>query len=477
MAIFPDPSITIALPHLLQQAAQQAKRQARSILVSLTERIWSLDTIDLFEQAASATADRFFWSQPDEDFTLVGLGIAQALEAVEESRFRQIGTAWRNLLRGAILEGLRGLPDAGPLLFGGFAFDPQQPKTSLWRDYPDGRMVLPKVLYTQKHNEAWLTCNVIVDPDSNLEAEQAAMSAFCEQLFVPSTTYHPENRSKLQVTMHDLRPAADWQAEVVQAAQDIADGKLEKTVLARAVRLETSESDSGSAPFNAANALRRLSANYKECFIFAIARGERCFLGATPERLAEVHDGEIRTMALAGSVQRGTTENEDRAFGESLLASAKDRNEHAVVVKFIAEALQGLSHHLTIAVQPTLLKLGNVQHLYTPVRGRLADGHTLLDVVERLHPTPAVGGRPREAALSLIREREGLDRGWYAGPVGWIDRHGEGKFVVAIRSALLHRTSATLFAGCGIVADSNPEREYAESCLKLKPMLSALTGE
>jgi isochorismate synthase len=164
-------------------------------------------------------------------------------------------------------------------------------------------------------------------------------------------------------------------------------------------------------------------------------------------------------------------------LGEQLLASAKDRHEHEVVVRTVVEALGPLCDQLDVGATPSLLKLGNVQHLYTPVTGHLCSACTLLNVVERLHPTPAVGGRPREAALALIREREGFDRGWYGGPVGWIDQRGEGEFAVAIRSALLHGTQATLFAGCGIVADSDPEREYAEAALKLKPMLSALGAE
>ena len=145
-----------------------------------------------------------------------------------------------------------------------------------------------------------------------------------------------------------------------------------------------------------------------------------------------------------------------------------------VVVRALVEALSETCPRLHYSETPSLLKLGNIQHLCTPITGQLANGHTLLDLVERLHPTPAVGGRPREAALRLIREREGLDRGWYAGPVGWLNAEGEGEFAVALRSALLHGNTATLFAGCGIVADSDPVREYAESRLKLKPMLTAL---
>ncbi len=240
--------------------------------------------------------------------------------------------------------------------------------------------------------------------------------------------------------------------------------------MARAVRLEAPQ------PFDAANALRRLSESYRDCFVFAVGSGERCFLGATPERLARVRDGLVCTMSMAGTIRRGATAYEDDALGDYLLGSVKENIEHASVVRAIVEALGELCDDLDVGRSPSLIKLGNLQHLYTPVSGRLSGDHTLLDVIERLHPTPAVGGRPLDLALQLIREREGFDRGWYAGPVGWIDQNGDGDFAVALRSALLRGSQATLFAGCGIVADSNPEREYAETCLKLKPMLSALNA-
>jgi isochorismate synthase EntC len=166
--------------------------------------------------------------------------------------------------------------------------------------------------------------------------------------------------------------------------------------------------------------------------------------------------------------------DEDRGLSDWLLQSPKDRAEHAIVVGSIRETLSGVCSELNVAPSPTILTLSNVHHLFTPIVGRVLPGRNILDLVERLHPTPGVGGFPREPALELIRAWERLDRGWYAGPVGWLDRGGDGEFAVGIRSALLDGDEATLFSGCGIVAASNPAREYAESCWKLRPVLAAL---
>jgi isochorismate synthase len=208
--------------------------------------------------------------------------------------------------------------------------------------------------------------------------------------------------------------------------------------------------------------------------VFAVVRGGRWFLGATPERLVRVRHGEVSAMALAGSAPRGQSPEDDRRFGEALLASAKDRVEHAIVVEMVRHSLSGACDAVSVAEAPALLKVSNVQHLHTPIAARLRGGSTIFDLIERLHPTPAVGGVPRAAALDWLRRREGLDRGWYAGPIGWIDGRHEGEFAVAIRSALLSRDEALLYAGCGIVAGSDPDAEYGESQLKLRAVLAAL---
>jgi isochorismate synthase len=240
-------------------------------------------------------------------------------------------------------------------------------------------------------------------------------------------------------------------------------------VLARGIRVRARRLDP-------TRALRRLRAGYPGCTLFAVCRGDRCFLGATPERLVRVRGGALHTAAVAGSAPRGLTAEDDARLGAGLLAGRKDRLEHDLVVEAIRDALSGMLETAPDTPEPVLLKVRNVQHLYTPYEGVLRRPHSVLELVDRLHPTPAVGGVPRDAALGWIRRHEGWDRGWYAGPVLWMDRAGEGESAVAIRSALLGETEGRLFAGCGIMADSDPDEEYAESMLKCRAMLSALNG-
>jgi len=435
--------------------------------------------VTLFEAGQLIASDRYLWARPNDDLALVGLGHAWTLDVLEASRFRQAARAWQHLISGAIGDGQPGLPGVGPILMGGFSFDAVRPASRLWQNYPPGHLVLPRLMATRTRGQTWVTYNALVSAASDPEMEAAALASLSEQWFGSGAMTAPGSNDDLSgggagqapVSEEELRPAAEWQTDVSNAIDAIRRGELEKVVLARGVQLRSAQS------FSAQRALQHLAAHYADCTLFAVARGASCFLGATPEQLVRLRDGEVKAMSLAGSIGRGQTPEEDERLAHTLLDSAKDRREHAVVVNAMLEALGKVCSRLDVSQTPSILKLDNIQHLYTPLTGWLADGHTLLNLVEQLHPTPAVGGRPRNAALRLIRECEKLDRGWYAGPVGWLDRQGEGEFSVAIRSALLHANVATLFAGCGIMADSDPEREYAESRLKLAPMLAALTGQ
>jgi salicylate biosynthesis isochorismate synthase len=259
---------------------------------------------------------------------------------------------------------------------------------------------------------------------------------------------------------------------VARSAGAVGRGRIDKVVLARSLQVQATSSIDPTV------VLARLAAPSSRdtvpVTVFAFDRGGRTFLGATPERLVEAQGRQFRTIALAGTTARGTDVASDGDLAATLLASEKDREEHAVVVDMLRETLRPIASRLDIDRAPHISRLPTVQHLASEVSGELRGDHGVLDLVDRLHPTPAVGGWPRTAALELLDEQEQLDRGWYAGPVGWLDANGDGEFVVAIRSGLVAGDQASLFVGCGIVGDSEPDREWIESELKLQSLVSAL---
>ncbi len=442
------------------------------------------DSLEVFYHGDRVSGDRILWMRPDDRVGLAGVGSAWMQTAEGPQRFAKAKTAWRSILHEAVGDASEG---SGPIALFGFAFAPQGPAGS-WNDYPSGLVVIPRVLVNCRGDQTWLTLSVVTDPHGSSPREACEETLACLSACADAGPFGgrvPDDRRSVyaddggdgNAAEHAPHPLqivdefpseAAWKASVRATSQAVRDGYLVKAVLARGVRVQGGRLDLGSA-------LRRLRADYPACTVFAAARGDRCFLGASPERLVRVHDGEVAVAALAGSAPRGETDEQDRRFGEMLLASAKDRIEHSVVVEALRDALADISTTISGNGSPQLLTVRNTHHLYTPIRATLRDRRCVLDLVERLHPTPAVGGVPKEAALRWIREREGWDRGWYAGPIGWMNAAGEGEAAVAIRSALVRKTEALLFAGCGIVADSDADQEYAESGWKLRPLLSALS--
>ena len=425
-------------------AGARAHDLQRPVLASTTRLVRAPDPISAFTQAA-LVQDRALWMRPSTGEALVGIGSAASLVGAGARRFEQIAEQWRDLVADAVIDGSA---NAGPLLMGGFSFDPSSWRSSPWKHFPDARFVLPETLITIRGGAAWNTTNVIAGATHNQDARIEAIS---------------ETRTGLS--------PREWQALVGDIARGIRDETLgvRKVVLARAEDIRPTRT--------LEDALRRLAAEYPSCTIFALARGDTCFLGATPERLISLQDGVATTMALAGSGPRNADPVEDARLAQRLASDPKELTEHALVVGALQEALAPMCTRVVVDAEPRVRKLSNVQHLLTSLRGQVAPGRSVLDLVERLHPTPAVGGFPRERALELIRERERLDRGWYAGALGWADVRGEGDFVVGLRSALWHGESATLYAGCGVVGGSNPATEYAEWGWKLVPMRSALQGK
>lgn len=466
-----DTAITIQehrLASLLAEGVRQARERNRPVLVSTVLRAPQYDPLVFFDHGARLADERVFWSSPSGDMVLAGVDRAWDISASGSTRFTHIATAWAELCGGALLDDPFGMMGTGPILMGGFSFDPLRPPTELWAGFPDGLMLLPRFLLTRADGANWLTINSVITPESTLAAETEKAQRVYE-LFDGDGELAPIAPGTIRQA-EDVPEAAAWQEIVREVERNLRGGELGKVVLARQYRVQ------GRTVFNPARVLNRLRVQYNDCFLFAVARGERCFLGASPERLVRLRHENVRATCLAGSIARGATPEEDAQLGEELLASAKDRAEHEFVVRAICDNLAEVCGGRLSTGPLSLMKLRNIQHLFTPIVGRVSRGRNILDLVERLHPTPAMGGTPREPAMAMIREYEGMDRGWYAAPVGWIDARGEGEFAVAIRSALLRGSQAVLFAGCGIVAGSDPAREYAESCLKLRPMLSVLGG-
>lgn len=488
----PREVVVAAIDPLIRRATIAAGRGAdagRPMLVSTTIAVPRLDPIDLHAAAAALGLPSRAWLRPAEGFGLIGIGSAWAVSTSGAARFRDAASAWTALLDGAIVAGAddgiggeggpsngwprglgpRGLGPrgSGPVLMGGFPFAPAGRGDPVWRGFERSSLVLPRLLYTVSEHGAWLTASVVVGADPRAEAAAAELGETWARLCA-ATTPVPLAPTAVCLRLGFEAPLSEWRAAIVRLAGAVGRGRVDKVVLARRVDLVA------DSPLDVPATLRRLEATAPESTLFAVTMGERTFLGATPERLVRTEGSEFTTVAMAGSTGRGADAAADDRLAAELLASEKDREEHRVVVEMLRETLGGVADRLEVGRAPRVVRLRHVQHLVTDIGGRVRQQAGILDLVERLHPTPAVGGQPRVLALELIDEQEHLDRGWYAGPLGWLDRRGDGEFVVALRSGVVCGTSASLFAGCGIMADSDPVAEWEESRMKLRSLASAL---
>jgi menaquinone-specific isochorismate synthase len=364
-----------------------------------------------------------------------------------EDRFTA-GEKWlTEFFEGADVTDEVGLPGCGPVAFGSFTFDPTS----------DGSvLIVPSVIIGRGAGRSWLT--TIGDRPVSEEPVRPT-------------------RAPAELRWHDgSLTAPQWERAVSSAVARIQAGDLSKVVLARDLYAVASDE------IDARVLLTRLAGRYPDCWTFSCAG----LVGATPELYIRREGAAVSSLVLAGTTRRGRSDGEDAGLGAALLASAKDVEEHRYAVADVRKTLAPFCDRLDIDSEPSLLRLANVQHLATHVTGRLAatqvpgtggvlgEHASSLALAAALHPTAAVGGTPSGTAMELIRELEGMDRGRYAAPVGWVDANGNGEWGIALRSAKLDGRRARLFAGCGIVADSDPEAELAEAQNKFRAMQDAL---
>ncbi len=457
-----------ALRGAVARAAESAARDGRPRVAAL--RLPRADAQPLERFAAASSPERFFWEVPARGLAIAGLGAAAVFEAAGLARFEE-AAAWADaLFEGLVLEGPAARAEAGPLLVGGFGFADAVETDARWRGFPPLRLVLPERLESRGGGRAWETHVYVVRPDEKPReaAERAEARAARPLPHVAPAEAAPDEAPVFQAVAD--APSAGYRRAVAEALREIAAGELEKVVLARACTL------SRPGGFDAARVLRLLRAAHPTCFLYGVGAGDAALVGASPERLLRRSGAHLRADALAGSAPRGRSPDEDERLARALRESKKEQAEHAAVKRALVEALSGVCEPLRAPEAPRLLRLESLQHLHTPVSGRLRPEapRSLLALAARLHPTPAVAGAPREAARAFLSGREPTPRGWYAGGVGWLAPSGDGELAVALRGALLRGDHATLHAGAGVVAGSTPEAELAETRLKLRATLAAL---
>ena len=439
--------------------ATLAQRAADGRIASVTVEIDPATDVAATVLGARRPDDRWFcFEQPDRDgYAVCGLGAATVVEAAGEDRFVRVAEECRRLGSGARYDSLD-LPGSGPVFVGGFAFADGGGRTPDWESFAPAQMVLPEISFARIGGRAALTVTAVGDPAAALERLEE-LSPASMPLLDPDPAVTPRVVSEA--------PPEHFEEAVRRAVERIGGGEFEKIVLARIVRVHAGHPHDPAALFGA---LRQV---FPSCYSFCVGQGDSAFVGASPELLVRRDGARAQTVALAGTTRRSADPAVDDHLGEQLLTSAKNRAEQAIVARRIERALDPVSVWVTVADRPVLVKVQNVQHLGTPIRAQLAEPLPVLELAARLHPTPAVGAEPAEAAR-VIPALEGIDRGWYAGTVGWTDLEEDGEFCVAIRCALLRGEVAHLFAGNGIVADSDPAEELAETEAKLQALLPLL---
>ena len=383
---------------------------------------------------------------------IVGLGETVRIETSGPSRVEDAAAAWTSLAALADVDDRVGLPGTGLVAFGAFAFADDSASTSV--------LVVPELVLGRRDGRAWITRIALATGDS--EAADVAASAALE---IPEPA--PKRRVPRVAFTPGAVPPEQYETAVAEAVRRIDDGKLEKVVLARQLIGELHEEDGLRA------VLRRLAEDYPDTWVYAVDG----LIGASPETLVRVDHGTVSARVLAGTTSRGAGDASDREHAAALASSAKDLAEHALAV---ASAVQRLAPHtarLDASPEPFTLRLPNLWHLATDLKGTLGDGSSSLDLVQAVHPTAAVAGTPRRVALRTLAELEGFDRGRYAGPVGWIDGDGDGEWAIALRCAQVDPDgTVAAYAGCGIVHDSVPADELAETVMKFRPIVEAFGG-
>lgn len=460
-----------SLKSFIESGLKKISQHDHSHLFVFSFPFEKIDPLAFLDVIGSKNNFRYYWERQDIKLSFTGGNAVSSLAASGKKRFKEISSSVEKLKERTLI--YRGIdhPLAGLNYLGGFSFfDDVELKE--WENFGSVNFVVPEWLYIRSNEDNILTITLEITPNMTYKYVKKKLSDILNHITkkLIDTPPFSEINGKISYEVEKRNEEYDrWEDSVKKATQLISENEFEKIVLARDIRISTDREISTT------RLLYHLRENYKTSYCFLIQNNESsAFVGCSPERLASFQSKFVLAEGLAGSISRGDNADNDEDLAKQLLKSAKDRQEHKYVVEAIEKRLKNFTNQIDYPETPTIKKFMNVQHLYTPITAWLNNSVNPLLVVEQLHPTPAVGGSPRKQALPWIKKLENFERGWYAGPVGWINSNGNGEFCVAIRSGLIMGNKARFYAGCGIVKNSIPQSEWQETNLKFIPMLSAI---
>jgi salicylate biosynthesis isochorismate synthase/menaquinone-specific isochorismate synthase len=459
----------------LRLAVQRARRSGRATLATL-----SLPLPHDVDPSAVVCASRrrgepwFLFEQPDRGrAALAALGETLTLQASGADRFAEVADRWRALSASAVSDSADEPIGSGPIAVGGFAFADDGGGSPHWQGFEPASLTVPEVALTRTQRggepSVGVTLSALASPDDLADELLERLETRLAELHtreLPLLDPAPTGRFQVASAM----PPEHYEQAVARAVELIGAGEMKKIVLAREVQVHAPRAYEPAAVFGV------LREEFPSCFVLCVGRGEATLIAASPELLIRREGHRVSTLALAGSTRRSADPAVDEHLGEQLLRDESYREEHAIVARRIERTLRPHAIWVAAAPEPELVRIANIQHLATPIRAQLAAPIEALELAGLMHPTPAVGGEPLRRAAPLIPALEGLDRGWYSGPVGWTDAAGDGEFCVALRCALLRGNVARCYAGNGIVRDSDPASELAETEIKLQALLPLLAG-
>lgn len=497
---------------LLSSGYRKGREITKPILVSYTQKapifsdnlnLTGVHPFSLFEQAHHLSLSHgFLFAHPSQQFFMLAFGSAQQFDIDQNilhfsgmdrkvadltlcefhSEVKEVVEGgWRRLLLNGVIEKYvgRNFCGNGPVLNGGLCFDHQSTSRSeKWSGFSDASFVLPRVQFSHEKGDTYITFNTVITSHNRLEQEMQLIDAeiisllkFCHELLKRTKQYADnilnlpiDDNNYAELNRKTLPPSDTWKQTVDDAIVNITNIDLEKIVLVRETEIQTG---SRKVTQNVRWSLTYLCSLYPSSYVFGVLRQENSFFGAASAPLVRLFENQLEVTALTSITMKGNDKIEDKTLETGLFNSTQQRHEHSLMIDFVKNKLQPIieTNSLVVSDESVALKLPHPQHLHISVRGKIRTGTTVVDIIQTLHPTLTVTGFPQSNALKFIREKENLDRGWFAAPIGWIDAHNNGEFIVSSTAALINEHLISLFAGCDIVAHSDSEDKLEETML------------